>query len=102
MKQLRGKVGLVFQYPEHQLFEVDVLTDVCFGPKNQGLPKEEVENNPELKKYEGKIVIGFGIGIPKLSNQETKYVKYTLNKIAIEQIFDGEEDWSNDDYEGDD
>ena len=43
MKQLRGKVGLVFQYPEHQLFEVDVLTDVCFGPKNQGLPKEEVE-----------------------------------------------------------
>ena len=43
MKQLRGKVGLVFQYPEHQLFEVDVLTDVCFGPKNQGLPKDEVE-----------------------------------------------------------
>ena len=37
MKQLRSKVGLVFQYPEHQLFEVDVLTDVCFGPKNQGL-----------------------------------------------------------------
>ena len=43
MKQLRGKVGLVFQYPEHQLFEVDVLTDVCFGPKNQGLLKDEVE-----------------------------------------------------------
>ncbi len=43
MKKLRGKVGLVFQYPEHQLFEVDVLTDACFGPKNQGLPKEEVE-----------------------------------------------------------
>ncbi len=32
-------VGLVFQYPEHQLFEVDVLKDVCFGPKSQGLPK---------------------------------------------------------------
>jgi energy-coupling factor transport system ATP-binding protein len=43
MKQLRGKVGLVFQYPEHQLFEVDVLTDVCFGPKNLGLSKEEAE-----------------------------------------------------------
>ena len=40
MKQLRSKVGLVFQYPEHQLFEVDVLTDVCFGPKNQGLSRE--------------------------------------------------------------
>ena len=41
MKELRSKVGLVFQYPEHQLFEIDVLTDVCFGPKNQGLSKEE-------------------------------------------------------------
>ena len=43
MKELRSKVGLVFQYPEHQLFEIDVLTDVCFGPKNQGLSKEEAE-----------------------------------------------------------
>lgn len=43
MKKLRSKVGLVFQYPEHQLFEVDVMTDVCFGPKNQGLGKEEAE-----------------------------------------------------------
>ena len=41
MKDLRSKVGLVFQYPEHQLFEADVLADVCFGPKNQGLSKEE-------------------------------------------------------------
>lgn len=42
-KKLRSKVGLVFQYPEHQLFEVDVLSDVCFGPKNLGLSKEEAE-----------------------------------------------------------
>ena len=41
MKSLCSQVGLVFQYPEHQLFEVDVFTDVCFGPKNQGLSKEE-------------------------------------------------------------
>ncbi len=40
-KFLRQKVGLVFQYPEHQLFEVDVLSDVAFGPKNLGLSKEE-------------------------------------------------------------
>ena len=40
MKELRNQVGLVFQYPEHQLFEVDVLSDVCFGPKNQGLANE--------------------------------------------------------------
>lgn len=43
MRELRNKVGLVFQYPEHQLFEVDVLSDVSFGPKNQGLSKEEAE-----------------------------------------------------------
>ncbi|MDD5798582.1 MAG: energy-coupling factor transporter ATPase [Clostridiaceae bacterium] len=43
MKKLRSKVGLVFQYPEHQLFETEVLTDVCFGPKNLGFTKEEAE-----------------------------------------------------------
>ncbi len=43
MRKLRSKVGLVFQYPEHQLFEVDVFSDVCFGPKNQGLSGEEIE-----------------------------------------------------------
>lgn len=42
LRVLRSHVGLVFQYPEHQLFENDVLTDVCFGPKNQGLNQEEV------------------------------------------------------------
>ena len=43
LKTLRSKVGLVFQYPEHQLFETDVFTDVCFGPKNMGLDKNEAE-----------------------------------------------------------
>ncbi|MDO4470062.1 MAG: energy-coupling factor transporter ATPase [Bacillota bacterium] len=43
LKRLRSQVGLVFQYPEHQLFEADVLSDVCFGPKNQGLSNEEAE-----------------------------------------------------------
>lgn len=45
MRKLRSQVGLVFQYPEHQLFEVDVISDVCFGPKNQGLSEEESEKN---------------------------------------------------------
>ncbi|MEG1947233.1 MAG: energy-coupling factor transporter ATPase [Lachnospiraceae bacterium] len=43
LKELRGKVGLVFQYPEHQLFETTIFADVCFGPKNQGLSKKEAE-----------------------------------------------------------
>ena len=45
MRKLRSQVGLVFQYPEYQLFEADVLSDVCFGPKNQGLSQEECEKN---------------------------------------------------------
>lgn len=55
MKSLRSQVGLVFQYPEHQLFEVDVFTDVCFGPKNQGLSKEECE----IRAKEALELVGF-------------------------------------------
>ena len=47
MKMLRSKVGLVFQYPEHQLFEIDVFSDVCFGPKNLGFSDEEIKKRAE-------------------------------------------------------
>lgn len=56
MKELRSKVGLVFQYPEHQLFEIDVLTDVCFGPKNLGFSKAEAEE----KAKEALRMVGMG------------------------------------------
>ncbi|TCK93445.1 energy-coupling factor transport system ATP-binding protein [Natranaerovirga hydrolytica] len=42
-KKLREKVGLVFQYPEHQLFEMSVYKDIAFGPKNLGLEDEEIK-----------------------------------------------------------
>jgi energy-coupling factor transport system ATP-binding protein len=48
LRNLRSKVGLVFQYPEHQLFETDVLTDVCFGPKNLGASQEEAEERARM------------------------------------------------------
>lgn len=54
MKSLRSRVGLVFQYPEHQLFETDVFTDVCFGPKNLGLSKEETQ----ARAYEALRLVG--------------------------------------------
>lgn len=54
LKKLRSKVGLVFQYPEHQLFEVDVFSDVCFGPKNLGLDQKEVE----LRAYDALKKVG--------------------------------------------
>ena len=43
LRSLRNKVGLVFQYPEHQLFETTVFDDVCFGPMNQGIGKEQAQ-----------------------------------------------------------
>ncbi|MFI8626334.1 energy-coupling factor ABC transporter ATP-binding protein [Bacillus altitudinis] len=43
MKPLRKKVGIVFQFPEHQLFEETILKDICFGPMNFGIPKEKAE-----------------------------------------------------------
>ncbi|MCR5499256.1 MAG: energy-coupling factor transporter ATPase [Acetatifactor sp.] len=62
LKALRSQVGLVFQYPEHQLFEIDVFSDVCFGPKNLGLSEEEVKERA-TKALES-------VGIPKeLYNQ---------------------------------
>ena len=53
-KELRSRVGLVFQYPEHQLFEADVFTDVCFGPKNLGLPKLEMQ----MRAYDALKLVG--------------------------------------------
>ena len=54
LTQLRSKVGLVFQYPEHQLFETTVLKDVIFGPKNLGLNKLEAEK----RAYEALEMVG--------------------------------------------
>jgi energy-coupling factor transport system ATP-binding protein len=53
-KKLRAQVGLVFQYPEHQLFEETVFKDVCFGPKNIGLSKKDAE----LRAFEALEMVG--------------------------------------------
>ena len=55
MKALRSKVGLVFQYPDHQLFETTCFEDVCFGPKNQGLDRRDIE----LRAFEALRNVGF-------------------------------------------
>ena len=62
-------------------------------------PSEFVEQEERIREQFSKdFVIGFGIGIPSLSDQKTKYVKYVLNKVARQQIFEGEWDLE----EGDD
>lgn len=54
IKDLRTQVGMVFQYPEHQLFETTVFEDVKFGPKNQGLDEKE-----QIKRaYEALTLVG--------------------------------------------
>ena len=55
LKELRTRVGMVFQYPEHQLFETTVFEDVKFGPKNQGLDDKEAT----LRAYEALRSVGF-------------------------------------------
>lgn len=47
IKEIRQKVGLVFQYPEHQLFEMTIYKDVAFGPTNMGLTKNEIQKRVE-------------------------------------------------------
>ena len=44
----------------------------------------------ETNPHKGNIIVGFGMGIPSLSDSETKYARYVLNKVAIQQIFEGE------------
>lgn len=56
MRELRGEVGLVFQYPEHQLFAESVIQDVEFGPRNLGLPNLEVE----LRSFQALKQVGIG------------------------------------------
>jgi len=47
LKAIRSKVGLVFQYPEHQLFEMTIFKDVAFGPSNMGISAEETKKRVE-------------------------------------------------------
>ncbi len=63
LKELRSKVGLVFQYPEYQLFEESVFKDVCFGPNNQGLTEDEVK----LRAKEALWMVGIDESLYELS-----------------------------------
>lgn len=65
LRHLRSEVGLVFQYPEHQLFETDIITDVCFGPKNQGYSQEEAEQQARLALAQ--------VGIPEEYYQKSPF-----------------------------
>ena len=65
-KELRSKVGLVFQYPEYQLFETTVIKDVAFGPQNKGLPKLEID----IRSFEALKQVGIGEELLDVSPME--------------------------------
>lgn len=62
-KEVRRKVGLVFQYPEHQLFEETVSKDVAFGPRNLGLKQEEISER--VKEALSRV----GLGDPEIAEK---------------------------------
>jgi len=65
LREIRQRVGLVFQYPEHQLFEMTVFKDVSFGPSNMGLSKEEV-----IKRTENALKI---VGLPEFLYEKSPF-----------------------------
>lgn len=65
LSDLRTRVGMVFQYPEYQLFEETVIKDVMYGPKNQGLSEKEAG----IRAYEALELIGF----PREFNEQSPF-----------------------------
>src|SRR5690625_2996792 len=77
MKELRQRVGVVFQYPEHQLFEETVEEDIAFGPTNFGTPKEEI--NARIEKFLPKV----GLSEEVLSRSPLELSGGQMRRVAI-------------------
>ncbi|WP_282062334.1 energy-coupling factor ABC transporter ATP-binding protein [Bacillus pumilus] len=77
LKSLRKKVGIVFQFPEHQLFEETILKDICFGPMNFGVPQEKAE-----AKAKGMLKL---VGLPEslLSRSPFELSGGQMRRVAI-------------------
>ncbi|MDE4543406.1 energy-coupling factor transporter ATPase [Thermoanaerobacterium sp. R66] len=63
LKDIRKEVGIVFQYPEHQLFEETIYKDIAFGPSNLGLSDDEIEK----RVYDAMRIVGLDIKIKDMS-----------------------------------
>ncbi len=91
--------------PQSNYFKDDEITrnpQIAIYAINLKKPENELltEELSIVERFNEVPIMGFGIGIPKLSNQETKYARYILNKIAIQQIFEAEVDeWNTEDEE---
>ncbi|RKQ32316.1 energy-coupling factor ABC transporter ATP-binding protein [Oceanobacillus halophilus] len=77
MKELRSKVGVVFQYPEHQLFEETVEKDIAFGPENFGVPKNEIKTRIQ------KIIPAVGLSEDLLERSPFDLSGGQMRRVAI-------------------
>jgi|SRR5690625_183344 len=77
MKEIRSRVGVVFQYPEHQLFEETVEKDIAFGPENFGIPSGEIEKRME------EILPKVGLSKEILSRSPLELSGGQMRRVAI-------------------
>ncbi|MFS0675132.1 energy-coupling factor ABC transporter ATP-binding protein [Ornithinibacillus sp. 179-J 7C1 HS] len=77
LKELRSRVGVVFQYPEHQLFDETVKKDIAFGPKNFGVAESEIENRIR------EIIPSVGIDEALLSRSPFDLSGGQMRRVAI-------------------
>src|SRR5690625_1433250 len=77
MKELRSKVGIVFQYPEHQLFEETVEKDIAFGPENFGVPQKKIQKR--MKEILPKV----GLSVDFLSRSPFELSGGQMRRVAI-------------------
>lgn len=77
MKELRSKVGVVFQYPEHQLFEETIAKDIAFGPENFGVEQEEIERRVQ------KTITDVGLGKRFLERSPFDLSGGQMRRVAI-------------------
>lgn len=100
-KELKGSKALS-QRDYFRLIDRKPLLVIYFVQLKEN--DDEKQNNEDIKnqviRFESIPAVGFSVGIPKLTDQETKYARYILNKVAIQQIFEGEfEDYEDDEVD---
>lgn len=77
MKELRSKVGVVFQYPEHQLFEETIAKDIAFGPTNFGVEQEEIDRRVQ------KTIVDVGLSADFLEKSPFDLSGGQMRRVAI-------------------
>ena len=100
IREMTGKANLA-QKDYFRGIKRNPLLTLYFVSLTDLIGDKTLENVSIYNNCKDSVYVGFGIGIPTLANQETKYARYVLNKVAIQKIFEGEvDDWdANEEYD---